>query len=333
MIVPQRPPDELDRLRRLRALNVLDTPPDERFDRYTRIAMSLFQTPIALVTFIDEGRQWFKSAAGLDLKEDGRQVSFCAHTILQSEVFVVEDALRDARFAENPWVLGPPHVRFYAGCPVPAGMGSGLGTVCVMDRRPRTFTSHEAGLLNDLGALLANDILTVDLATRDELTQLVNRPSFLALTQREIERAIGTKRQLTLMRFNISGLQAINDRFGHTEGDRALHELSDALRRSVRATDIAGRIAGGELALAMPGASPEHAERVLALLRDRLSELGAKRMRAYELRYSVGIVELDSARHRTVDDLMDELGETMQLAKREAPTQHAAFWQTGRRRG
>ncbi|MEZ5362923.1 MAG: GAF domain-containing protein [Bryobacterales bacterium] len=106
------------------------------------MAMSLFSAPIALVTFIDEGRQWFKSAAGLDLKEDGRQVSFCAHTILQSEVFIVEDTLRDARFADNPWVTGPPHVRFYAGCPVPAGMGSGLGTVCVMDRRPRTFTSH-----------------------------------------------------------------------------------------------------------------------------------------------------------------------------------------------
>ncbi|MEZ5362924.1 MAG: diguanylate cyclase [Bryobacterales bacterium] len=138
---------------------------------------------------------------------------------------------------------------------------------------------------------------------------------------------------MTLMRFDITGLKTINDRrFGHEEGDRALPRLSDALGApSARPTLRA--VWRKRVGAFHAGRSPEHTERVLTLLKERLDELGARRRRAYELRYSVGIVELDSARHRTAEELMEEVGQTMQLAKREAPTQHTAFWQTGRRRG
>jgi diguanylate cyclase (GGDEF)-like protein len=330
MIPPRTPKDELDRLRRLRALNVLDTPDEERFDRYSRIAQSLFQTPMAAVAFVDEKRQWFKSQQGLTVRETPREISFCGHAIVEPGVFVVRDASRDCRFSDNPLVTGPPKIRFYAGCPIPPGMGSGLGTLCVMDRKPRELSTHEARLLADLGCMLANEIMTLDLATMDDLTQVATRGSFLALAQREIDRAITGRKGLTLMRFAIDAFHNINEHYGHAEGDEALREFADALKRAVRSSDVTGRVGGDEFCVAMPGAAPEHAERVLALARRILAQLGARRERPYDLSFSVGIVELDPARHESVEALMAEAASTTHAAKRQPQAPPGALWQARR---
>src|SRR5438270_10055720 len=118
MIPPALPADEPERLAALQALHVLDTPPEERFDRITRVARRLFGVPIALISLVDARRQWSKSRQGLDLPEAAREVSFCGHAILGDEVFVVPDARQDPRFAANPLVTSEPHVRFYAGQPL-----------------------------------------------------------------------------------------------------------------------------------------------------------------------------------------------------------------------
>ena len=124
MKTPDIPPDEDARLAELRSLNVLDTIAEERFDRLTRMARRLFGVDVALVSLVDESRQWFKSCAGMELSETPRDISFCGHAILGDGAFVIPDALQDERFCDNPMVAGPPHVRFYAGCPpcaAPAG--------------------------------------------------------------------------------------------------------------------------------------------------------------------------------------------------------------------
>ncbi len=127
---PDTPNNEEARLKSLHSLDILDTPAEERFDRYTRLAQRMLNVPIALVSLVDTDRQWFKSCLGLDAVETSREVSFCGHTILCDELLVVNDALADERFADNPLVTGAPNIRFYAGYPLIYSDGSNLGTLC-----------------------------------------------------------------------------------------------------------------------------------------------------------------------------------------------------------
>lgn len=152
MQTPPLPPDESFRLEVLRSLRVLDTPAEERFDRITRAAAHFFGVPIALVSLVDASRQWFKSRYGLEAAETPRDVSFCGHAILASGPLLVEDALRDERFADNPLVVGPPFVRFYAGVPLRGPGNAPLGTLCVVDRVPRAFSPADAAFLMDMAA-------------------------------------------------------------------------------------------------------------------------------------------------------------------------------------
>ena len=148
---PDLPPDEAERIAALRGLNILDTPPEERFDRVTRLAAQLFGVPIAVISLVDAKRQWFKSRHGLDAIETPRDVSFCGHAILQDGVFHVPDALQDPAFADNPLVLGDPKIRFYAGTPLRTKSGAALGTLCLIDTKPRDFGESDRALLNELG--------------------------------------------------------------------------------------------------------------------------------------------------------------------------------------
>jgi CheY-like chemotaxis protein len=152
------PISEGRRLDALYALHVLDTPPEERFDRYTRIAAGLFDVPIAMVSLIDRDRQWLKSRHGYDVVETPREVAFCAHTILDSAVLQVPDALQDERFADNPAVVGAPRVRFYAGAPLAAPDGSRVGSLCLIDGRPRQLDERQLTLLRDLADLVEAEL-------------------------------------------------------------------------------------------------------------------------------------------------------------------------------
>ncbi|MEO0602679.1 MAG: GAF domain-containing protein, partial [Myxococcota bacterium] len=160
MQVPPKHPDEARRLAALRDAAVLDTPAEERFDRITRLARYLLNVPIALVSLVDEERQWFKSAHGLETRQTPRDVAFCAHAILSSEPLVVEDAHADPRFADNPLVVGAPGVRFYAGQPLLSPEGLPLGTICVIDQRPRTFGPELREQLTLLGRLAQAELST-----------------------------------------------------------------------------------------------------------------------------------------------------------------------------
>jgi two-component sensor histidine kinase len=152
------PPDEQARLAALHRYAGLTRLPQAVFDRFGRLASSFFRAPIALVSFIDADRQWFKSCLGLDLAETPRDIAFCAYTILSDEVCVVEDATRDARFAGNPLVTGYPGIRFYAAAPVRTPDGFAIGTVCVIDVVPRTITAEQRVCLRDLAAMVAAEV-------------------------------------------------------------------------------------------------------------------------------------------------------------------------------
>ena len=152
------PDDEEWRLASLEAVGLLDTPPDERFDRITRLASRLFAVPIALITLVDRERQWFHSSVGMDVRETPRDASFCAHVVYDRKTLVVSDALADDRFAENPMVIGDPRVRLYAGAPLVLEDGSCLGSLCLLDTRPRWFSATDIQLLEDLRDLAVSEM-------------------------------------------------------------------------------------------------------------------------------------------------------------------------------
>src|SRR5262249_53154961 len=118
---------------------------------------------IAIVSMVDSERQWFKSSYGVDRGETARNISFCTHAVLGQDIFVIEDALTDPRFADNPLVTGPPYIRFYAGCPVHSADGHAVGTVCIIDSRPREFSQAQRALLADFGEWAQKELNEVEL--------------------------------------------------------------------------------------------------------------------------------------------------------------------------
>ncbi len=168
------PLDEVDRLAALEQLGILDTPPEERFDRLVRLAAASLGTPIALVSLVDERRQWFKARVGLDAVETPREHAFCAHAMVEpgDAPMVVEDATRDARFAANPLVIGDPHIRFYAGAVLRDPSGQPMGTLCAIDRSPRGLTPEQAQILRDLADLVEHELAKT---VRDDVVVALER--------------------------------------------------------------------------------------------------------------------------------------------------------------
>ena len=226
MKTPATSVDEAVRLTTLPSLDILDSLGEERFDRLTRMAKHMFRVPIALVSLVDENRQWFKSCIGLEVSETSRDISFCGHAILGDEVFVIPDTLKDDRFADNPLVLEDPHIRFYAGCPIRVANGSRIGTLCIIDREPRDFCAEDEELLKDLAAMVEQELTAVQLATLDEMTNLTNRKGFMGVANKILSLCVRNQIPATLAFIDLNNFKSINDQHGHAEGDRALVDRS-----------------------------------------------------------------------------------------------------------
>lgn len=182
---PRIPSNERERLETLLRLKVLDTPNEDRYDRYTQICTRLFDTPIAVISLVDKYRQWFKSTAGLDAKETPRKISFCGHAILDDGVFEVPDALQDERFRDNPLVTDMPNIRFYAGAPLKTPNGQNIGTLCIIDRGPKHLSEDEKVMLKNLADMVVDDMVRyVDIATG-----LDNRSALIAAGNNALAKA------------------------------------------------------------------------------------------------------------------------------------------------
>jgi GAF domain-containing protein len=162
------PADEAQRLEILRQLCLLDTPAEERFDRHTRIAASALDTPMAAVTLVDRDRQWFKSRRGFDAPETPRDQAICSHAVYHQEPVIVPDTLHDPRFADSPLVVGEPHVRFYAGIPLKVGDGAPVGTLCVMDYRPRDLSAEQVQVLTDIARLVEKELTAASVLAAED---------------------------------------------------------------------------------------------------------------------------------------------------------------------
>lgn len=200
------PENEARRLATLRELAILDSPREGRFDRYTRIAARAFETPTALISLVDEDRQWFKSAVGIDIEETPREISFCGHAILGDGVFEVQNARLDPRFRDNPLVVGPPRIRFYAGAPLIAPNGQRLGTLCIIDRVPHKLSDAQKLTLQRLADSVVGEMLK-----RADTTVAPPDREMHTITGASFFNAIPKEHGLSVLLFDIDDVLASHD--------------------------------------------------------------------------------------------------------------------------
>lgn len=319
MKIAPLPSDEPQRLASLRALQILDTPHEERFDRITRLAQRLFDVPIAMITMVDAERQWFKSIQGLESRQASRDSAFCAHTILSAGVLEVEDALEDPRFCDNPLVTGNPNIRFYVGVPIQSPDGANVGSLCLIDRRPRKMSPEDLDSLTDLTGMVEKELSAFHLVTTDELTGLSNRRGFLFLGRQLLAVCLRRHMPATVLFADLDNMKPINDDLGHDEGDRALRDIATLLASGFRASDVAARVGGDEFCVLLTGAAMEGLTEALERFRASIEEFNGLNQRPYQLSLSVGSAAFDPEDPLELEELMALADAQMYLEKLTKP--------------
>lgn len=259
---------ERARLAALHRYEIMDTEPQEAFDRITRLTRTVMQMPMVIVNMIDKDRQWFLSSQGVPEKEvPRRDASFCIHAIRQSDPLVVNDTLEDSRFIENPRVVGEPHVRFYIGVPLRSRDGFNIGTLCSMDTKTREMTTEQIDIMRDFGQLVIDELELRLLANTDSLTGAMSRRYFYEESKREIARVQRYGTELNCALIDIDHFKSINDTYGHDVGDLVLQRVVATCKSVLRASDYIGRLGGEEFAAMLPDASRDAALQVVERMR------------------------------------------------------------------
>ncbi len=315
LLAPALPPDDNERLRLLADLAILDTPPEEPFDRIVRLAKKMFDVPIALVSLVDANRQWFKACIGLPVRETGRDVSFCGHAILGEDTFVIEDTHVDPRFADNPLVTGAPFIRFYAGQPLRIAGGFKIGTLCVVDTKPRHFSAEDRAALRDLAAVLERELAALHLATIDELTGLSNRRGFSAQGRKAFSLARRLNLPMAALAFDLDRFKAINDTYGHATGDAALRVFADALRHAVRDADVTARLGGDEFAALLVDCPADQVDPVIARIQAQIAERATGIGFPATIEFSAGFAAIDANAAADFDTAMAQADAQMYRRK------------------
>jgi diguanylate cyclase (GGDEF)-like protein len=309
------PRHDRDRVASLRRLGLLDTGPEERFDRTTRTAQRLFGVVTALVSRVDADRQWFKSRQGMAATETARDISFCGHAICGREVLEVDDARDDPRFFDNPLVTGEPNVRFYAGCPISGPDGAVIGTLCLLDDHPRHLDGEELDSLHDLAAMVEQEIAVTTLAVDDELTGVANRRGFLMMGTQALAFCQRQQVDALVVFADVDGLKIVNDAHGHEAGDRLLTWAARAMAEAFRTSDVVGRIGGDEFAAvltAYEGDGFRAVERLDSAVEACNAELDGA---AFQLSMSVGSARFDQAHPEGLDALLGRADAAMYADK------------------
>lgn len=327
MIIPDLTENEPSRLKALHSIEILDTGPEERFDRLTRLAQHLFNVPIAVVSLVDEDRQWFKSSCGLNVDQTPRDISFCGHAILSDKPMVVTDTTKDERFYDNPLVTGEPGIRFYAGAPIHDASGYILGTLCLIDTQSREFTDSDLAALKDLAELASRELSAVELATKDDLTTLLNRRGFILKAKQQLKEATETGDHSVYISFDLNNFKAINDEFGHAEGDHALEYFADVMRSIFRSTDLIARTGGDEFAVLLSSDQFMDNSVLLSRFQNAIREDNLDTDKDYDLLFSYGAVTIDPRDRLSVDSIIREADALMYRDKKSAVDKVRATYQ------
>ncbi|MDO3433689.1 sensor domain-containing diguanylate cyclase [Rhizobium sp. CBN3] len=243
---------EKHRLAALQQLDLLDTPRDEGFERIVRLIKQIFSIDIGIVSLIDAHRQWYKACSGMSADEVSLEDTFCRCVVDCDEPVIVQDATKDFRFAQHPAVTGEEHIRFYAGVPLRTTAGHMIGTVCAIDRRPKSFGSKDLAILEELAGAAMDRIELMQSAATDSLTEAMTRRAFKQEADQLISLALRHQHDLSCIVFDIDHFKQVNDRHGHATGDVVLKAVASVCKASLRAGDLFGRIGGEEFAVVLP---------------------------------------------------------------------------------
>lgn len=270
-IKPQVASREEARLFTLADYGLLEASPDATLDRLIGLARQLLDTPIAAFSVLDGNNQYFRSSAGLGIRQTPREHSFCAHAVDQQSPLVVSDTHLDSRFRQNPLVTGEPCIRSYAGIPVKAPNGVVVGAMCVIDQRPRQFSELQLAALDDIRLLIEETLLLRSTSLTDPLTGLYNRRHLEHVMSREWRRAYRHLLPLSVLLIDIDHFKRYNDAYGHLAGDDCLKQVARLVSaQAKRAADLAARFGGEEFLLLLPETPPEGAREIADHLLERV---------------------------------------------------------------
>ncbi|EGT4279645.1 sensor domain-containing diguanylate cyclase [Cronobacter malonaticus] len=304
MKTPDIPVNEQARLQSLHDSGLLDAAPTERFDRLTRLAKRLFNAPVALISLVDQEQLLFASCDGAEPVPIPRRVSFCGHTILSNTPLVISDALSDERFRDNPLVNGPPHIRFYAGCPVRLPDGATAGSLCIIDTEPRQFSDTDAQVLRDLAAIVEDEFMVLSVATSDELTGLLNRRGFTSLAGYAFSTHKRRSEPMSLGFIDLDDFKEINDTWGHAAGDEALNAMAMVMKNAFRDSDLLGRLGGDEFVVLFNDTDEKGAWIALQYLVEQTDAFNRDSGKPWRLGFSWGVVQFDDNKHQDLAGLL-----------------------------
>lgn len=258
---------ERKRLAALENLDLLDSPRDEGLDRIVRLIKMVFTVDIGLVTLIDAHRQWYKACSGLSNDELPREDTFCRYVLDDERPMIVQDAAKDPRFALHPAVQGESHIRFYAGVPLRTKAGHTIGTVCAIDRTPRSFGNRDIAILEEFSGAAMDRIELLQTAATDSLTEALTRRAFKREADQLIAAALRHRHDLSCIVLDVDHFKRVNDTFGHAAGDEVLKAVAATCRANLRASDLFGRLGGEEFAVLLPHVGAEDAMKAAEKLR------------------------------------------------------------------
>lgn len=264
---------ERERLAALENLDLLDSPRDEGFDRIVRLIQTVFTVDIGLVSVIDAHRQWYKACSGLSNDEVPREDSFCRHVLDDEQPMIVQDTTKDPRFLAHPAVTGDTHIRFYAGVPLKTKAGHSIGTVCAIDRTPRSFGRKDLGILQELAGAAMDRMELMQTAATDSLTDALTRRAFKREAEQLIASALRHKQDLACVVLDVDHFKRVNDTYGHAAGDEVLKAVAATCRANLRTSDLFGRLGGEEFAVVLSHTGAEDALKTAEKLRAEIAAL------------------------------------------------------------
>jgi diguanylate cyclase (GGDEF)-like protein len=309
---------ELRRQAALYALALLDTEPEEEFERVARLAQRLLGVPSAIVSFMDHDRQWYKARVGVEATEAPRPLTFCRFVIDGGGSLVIPDATADPRVRDNPHVTAEGGIRFYAGVPIHSPDGYRIGTLCAFDTEVREMEDGDLQALIDLAAMVDEMIHARQQATIDELTGVQNRRGFARSAAQLFALADRVDLTMILGFADLDGLKPINDQLGHDAGDQAIAAAADVLNSSFREADIVARMGGDEFALLFTATDGSGAAAALARLDDGIAQRNATKSLPFELSMSAGFLERAPG-GADLEQLLDAADALMYERKRSRP--------------
>jgi diguanylate cyclase (GGDEF)-like protein len=269
--IERGPEYEDQRLAALYQYDVLDTAPEESFDRITRLVRLTLGVETSVVSLVDKDRQWFKSRQGTDTVETPRSISFCTHTIQQDEPLVIPNALEDPRFANSPLVTCEGGVRMYVGVPLRTPGGFNIGALCAINSKPGTISADQLNVMQDLARLVVDELELRKLAAIDSLTGAMTGRAFALEGNKEVGRARRHKRDLGCIMFDLDHFKRVNDTYGHAAGDHVLRAVATMCVTELRGVDVFGRVGGEEFAILLPETSLDGVVTTAERLRERFA--------------------------------------------------------------